>query len=137
MNWITIEELLYLHEGISAEIGCATGILNVGGLETVLVRPFTSFDGRDMFPDLNSKVAVLIHSLIAFHPFVDGNGSLALIAADVCLKLNGRRIVPSDENAKFFKAIVLGEKSVADIAEWLVAHTESWHSDSPLNQPYS
>ncbi|NTV45487.1 MAG: type II toxin-antitoxin system death-on-curing family toxin [Chlorobiales bacterium] len=134
MNWITIEELLYIHEGVSKEISCATGILNVGGLETVLVRPFTSFDGQEMFPDLNSKVAVLIHSLVAFHPFVDGNCSLALIVADVCLRLNGRRVVSSEENAKFFNGIASGEKSVADITEWLEVHTESWHLDSSLNQ---
>ncbi len=45
---------------------------NPGGLESVLERPFTSLGGVALFPDLVSKVAALIHSIIAFHPFADG-----------------------------------------------------------------
>jgi death-on-curing protein len=50
-----------------------------------------------MFPELWDKIGVLIHSIIAFHPFSDGNKRTVLVAADVCLLVNGYRIVPSAE----------------------------------------
>jgi death-on-curing protein len=123
VNWITLEELLFIHEEVAFEIDCDNGILNAGGLETALVRPFTSFDGQEMFPDIFSKVAVLIHSLMAFHPFVDGNACTALIAAEVCLNLNGLLLQPSEEHAIFISSAARGEKSIEDIQEWLTKHT--------------
>ncbi len=119
MNWITLEELLFIHEEVAYEINCDNGILNAGGLETALVRPFTSFDGQEMFPDILSKVAVLIHSILAFHPFVDGNTCVALVAANVCLKLNGLELKPSEEHVVFLSSTAQGEKSVEDILAWL------------------
>jgi len=79
-----------------------------------------------LFPDLVSKVAALIHSIIAFHPFADGNKRTALVAADVCLRLNGYRIVPSEEVEPFFWAVARGEREVDGIAQWLRSHTEPW-----------
>lgn len=126
MNWITLGELLLIHERIIAETRGIRGITNPGGLEAALSRPFASFGGEELFPDLFSKVAAVVHSVIAFHPFVDGNKRTALVAGDVCPRLNGYRIVPSEEVGPFFWAIATGEKSVEEIVAWLKAHTEPW-----------
>ena len=126
MNWMSLPELVLIHERVIEETGGIHGVTNPGGLESALERPFTSFGGVAMFPDLVSKVAALIHSIIAFHPFADGNKRTALVAADVCLRLNGYRIVPSEEVESFFWAVARGEKEVDGIAEWLRSHTEPW-----------
>lgn len=126
MNWIAVEELVLIHERVIAETGGIRGIANPGGLESALRRPFTTFGGTEAFPDLASKVGVLIHSLIAFHPFADGNKRTALVAADVCLRLNGLRLVPSEEVEPSFWAIARGERDTDQIAAWLRAHIEPW-----------
>jgi death-on-curing protein len=126
MNWMSLPELVLIHERVIEETGGIHGVTNPGGLESALERPFTSFGGVAMFPDLVSKVAALIHSIIAFHPFADGNKRTALVAADVCLRLNGYRIVPSEEVESFFWAVARGEREVDGIAEWLRSHTEPW-----------
>jgi death-on-curing protein len=126
MNWISLPELALIHERVIEETGGIHGVTNPGGLESALERPFTSFGGVAMFPDLVSKVAAFLHSIIVFHPFADGNKRTALIAADVCLRLNGYRIVPSEEVEPFFWAVARGEKEVDGIAEWLRSHTEPW-----------
>ncbi len=126
MNWMSLPELVLIHERVIEETGGIHGVTNPGGLESALERPFTSFGGVAMFPDLVSKVAALIHSIIAFHPFADGNKRTALVTADVCLRLNGYRIVPSEEVEPFFWAVARGEREVDGIAEWLRSHTEPW-----------
>ena len=126
MNWLSLPELVLIHERVIEETGGVHGVTNPGGLESALERPFTSFGGLAVFPDLVSKVAALIHGIIVFHPFADGNKRTALVAADVCLRLNGYRIVPSEEIEPFFWAVARGEKEIEQIAEWLKNHTEPW-----------
>jgi death-on-curing protein len=122
LNWINLKELVLIHELVINETGGAHGIINPIALESVLLRPFSSFEGKELFPDIWSKVAVLVHSLIAFHPFTDGKKRTAFVAAEVILKLNGYRITPAIEHEAFFWAIARGEKSIEEIQAWLKKH---------------
>ena len=124
MNWITLRELVLIHELVINETGGLHGIINPVALESALVRPFSSIEGKELFPDMWSKIAALIHSLIAFHPFTDGNKRTAFVAAEVILKLNGYHIKPALEHEAFFWAIARGEKSMEEIQDWLGIHCE-------------
>jgi death-on-curing protein len=124
LNWITLRELVLIHELVINETGGQHGIINPVTLESALVRPFSSFGGKELFPDMWSKIAALIHSLIAFHPFTDGNKRTAFIAAEVILKLNGYHIKPAIEHEAFFWAVARGEKSMEEIQDWLKIHGE-------------
>ena len=126
MNWISLDGLLLIHERVIAETGGLRGVTSPGGLESALARPFTAIDGSELFPDVAAKAAALIHSLVAFHPFADGNKRTALVAADVCLRLNGHRLAPSEEIEPFFWSIARGEQQLDEITPWLRAHTEPW-----------
>lgn len=122
IKWITLTDLLLIHERVIEETGGVKGILNPGELESALRRPFSTIEGDEVFPDLLSKISVLIHSIIAFHPFADGNKRTAFVSADVCLRLNGYKIMPSKDADKFFKDIARGEKDIDDIKKWLKRH---------------
>ena len=45
----------------------------MGLLDSALQRPKTSLFGEDAYPDLQTKAAAMLHSLIKNHPMVDGN----------------------------------------------------------------
>jgi len=130
LKWITLAELILIHEQVINATGGVHGVTNPGALESALIRPFTSFEGQTFFPTLWSKIAALIHSLIAFHPFADGNKRTALVAADVCLRLNGYRLHPSKTIEPFFWAIARGEKSILEITTWIEKHAEPWRNES-------
>ncbi|OGF67416.1 MAG: hypothetical protein A2Y62_02270 [Candidatus Fischerbacteria bacterium RBG_13_37_8] len=117
---------MIIHENVIAETGGVHGIINPGSLESSLARPFTTVGNKEFFPTLWAKVSALIHSLIAFHPFVDGNKRTALVAADVCLRLNGYRLIPSDEVESFFWSIARGEQSIEEIINWIENNTAKW-----------
>lgn len=119
MNWLSLRELVLIHGLVITETGGVHGIINPVALESALLRPFSSFEGQKHYPDIWQKVAVLIHSLIVFHPFADGNKRTAFVAADVIMKLNGYPLRPSPEHEAFFWAIARGEESEEEIAAWL------------------
>ena len=61
-------------------------------LESALGRPFHSMGGQDLYPTIIDKAAALFHSLIANHPYTNGNKRTAVVAVDAFLMGNGRSI---------------------------------------------
>ena len=47
MNWITLEEIVLIHEHVIEETGGVHGIINPGGLDSALHRPISSFEGHE------------------------------------------------------------------------------------------
>jgi death-on-curing protein len=124
VKWLTVADVLLIHQRVIQETGGEGGLLKCDSLEACVARPLASFGDQEVYPDLLSKVAALIHGIITAHPFVDGNKRVALVAADVCLRLNGFRIRPSHEVEEFFWSIARGEQTVDQIREWLAEHIE-------------
>jgi death-on-curing protein len=119
VDWITVEDLLSIHQYVVQSTGGIPGILNPGALESAIARPFVSIDRVELFPSIEAKIAALIHSLIMFHPFADGNKRTALIAADDCLQMQGKRLDDSDGNIEFFWSIARGDQSFETILVWV------------------
>lgn len=82
--------------------------------------PFQSFGGMEFFPSLYDKAARLCYALIENHPFIDGNKRTAVHAMLVFLKINGVKIIASDEEL-YIKIMNLtkGELTVEAFASWI------------------
>jgi death-on-curing protein len=65
MRYLTLVEVLELHEAIIASTG--------GALQSAVNQPRLSFDQTDLYPDIVSKAAALCFSFIMNHTFIDGN----------------------------------------------------------------
>lgn len=70
---LTKEQVLSIHSSLIAATGGTDGIRDNGLLESALGAPFQTFDGNDLYPALIQKAAHFGYSLVANHPFVDGN----------------------------------------------------------------
>ena len=53
MNWISLLELVLIHERVIDETGGVLGITNPGSLESALAVPFTTFGGVEIFPTVS------------------------------------------------------------------------------------
>ncbi len=73
MRYLTLNEVLQLHERILIQSGGSSGIRDVGGLESALAQPRMTFDGEELYPTIVEKAASMGFSIIQNHPFVDGN----------------------------------------------------------------
>jgi death on curing protein len=94
-------------------------------LLSALARPEGSAFGSDAYPSIYEKSAALLESLSRNHPFVNGNKRTTLIAT--LLFLERHQIRPKwnpEEALQFILAVAQGQRTIAEIAEWLSNNTE-------------
>jgi death-on-curing protein len=73
-------------------------VKDVGLLDSALARPKTSLFGDDAYPDLPTKAAAMMHSLIKNHPLIDGNKRTGWLLFVSFLAINGyQHNMTSDE----------------------------------------
>ena len=124
MRYLSISETLELHERLIASSGGATGIRDLGALESAVSQPHASFGGQDLYPDVVAKAAALCFSLVMNHPFVDGNKRVGHAAMETFLLLNGFEINSEvDEQEKIVLSLAAGQFDRNDFIVWLREHT--------------
>ncbi len=101
MKYLTIEEVLILHAYQIETFGGSSGIRDVRMLESAVLRPQATFDGKDLYTDVFEKAAALAFSLINNHTFIDGNKRTGLHAALIFLELND--VMPNFTNDSLVK----------------------------------
>ncbi|MFQ5343525.1 MAG: type II toxin-antitoxin system death-on-curing family toxin [Anaerolineae bacterium] len=124
MNYLTAEQILFLHARLIEETGGRHGVLNVALLESAVARPQATFEGEDLYPDIFSKAAALMDSLIRNHPFVDGNKRTGITSAALFLRQNGCCLTASNTELESF-TIRVAEfgPDLSEIAAWLQGHS--------------
>ncbi len=102
--FLTVEEVLDLHDDQLRLFGGGSGIRDRGALESAVAVPQTSFDGAFLHEDLFAMAAAYAFHIAENQPFVDGNKRTALNAALVFLDLNGW--IVSDPRGDLYDAIL-------------------------------
>ena len=69
-----------------------------GKLESCLKTPFQTFGGKDPYPTLEHKAAMLFYLMIKNHPFQNGNKRIAVTSLFVFLAINQRWLSISNED---------------------------------------
>jgi death on curing protein len=105
-------------------VGGPVEVRDLGLLDAAVHRPRASVLGQDAYPDVFTKAAALLHSLVRNHPFVDGNKRLAWLATYVFCAKNGVELDPADDEAyALVMALASGE---LDDLEAIVAALRRW-----------
>ena len=71
-------------------LGEPAPIRDIGLLGSAAARPQTTAFGDDAYPDLWTKSAALLQSILKNHAWIDGNKRLGWLATAVFLELNGQ-----------------------------------------------
>ncbi len=120
--WIGREITLVYHDLQLDEHGGASGLRDLGLLESALGKP------RNLFAYSNAALPRLAASyafgIARNHPFVDGNKRTAMVVAFAFLESNGYEVIASQEDAYFtFLAVASGETTEEELARWLEEHS--------------
>ena len=122
--YLSIEQLLRLHQIQLRAFGGAPGLRNRGGLEAAAARPQMTFGGDDLYADPGAKAAALMHSIVMNHPFVDGNKRVGAMAAELFLAVNGHELdAPDEALVDLSFAVARGEVSAEALAIWIRQRT--------------
>lgn len=118
-DYLTVIEVLAIHDDQIARYGGASGVRDHGLLEAALFRPQTGY-----YPDLVGEAAALWESLSQNHPFVDGNKRASFAVTYTFLAINGARLTANAREAEDF---ILGRYAVGafefeHLDSWLRAH---------------
>ncbi|MDR0379281.1 MAG: type II toxin-antitoxin system death-on-curing family toxin [Candidatus Accumulibacter sp.] len=120
---LSTEQVLLLHRITAEETGGSSGVRDAGLLDSALNAPFQTFGGQDLYPSLIGKAARLGHSLIANHPFVDGNKRIGVLVMLTFLELNGVSVqCADDELADIGFGAAGGSLSGGDLEAWISEH---------------
>jgi death on curing protein len=90
-RYLALDEVL---KGAVAVLGPNPPVRDVGLLESALARPQTTVFGEDAYPSFAEKAAAVLHSMVANHPFVDGNKRMAFAVVAAFAALNGYTVHP-------------------------------------------
>ncbi|MDO4680317.1 MAG: type II toxin-antitoxin system death-on-curing family toxin [Aerococcus sp.] len=102
MEYLTIEDVLQVHDEVLSISGGASGVRDLGQLDSVL----NHIQNDDYYPEFVDKLTHLIYSIIQFHIFIDGNKRTAIMAGLFFLNINYYSYV-SDEFIHTMEPIVV------------------------------
>lgn len=97
-------------------LGDPPPIRDIGLLGSAAARPQTTAFGEDAYPDLLTKVAALLQSIVNNHALVDGNKRLGWLATAVFLELNGIKASQAS-NDEVYELVIWTASSNPDLED--------------------
>lgn len=120
--WIDERDTIALHDRLLALDGGATGVRDVGLLNSALARPQQLHAYGDR-PDTVELAAAYTAGIVRNHPFVDGNKRTGFVVGVLFLEMNGYRLTASEEDAtQAVLGLASGTIDESAFAAWMRAN---------------
>lgn len=121
--WPSREIVLAIHDEQLAEHGGATGLRDVGLLDSALARPLTRASYGD--PDMAELGALYAPGIVRNHSFFDGNKRTGYVMLETLLELNGTTFPVSDADAVItMLKLAAGNTSDEEFIAWVRSNTQ-------------
>jgi len=116
--YLDVEDLLY---PAGRPLGSPPPVREVGMLGAAVARPQTTVFGDEAYPDLWTKAAALLQSIVKGHPLVDGNKRLGWLATATFLEINGVTVtgIANEDVYRFVMGVAAGNDDVAQLLDQL------------------
>jgi len=123
IEYLDLDDLIYLATRL---LGDPPPIRDAGLLGSAAARPQTMVFGEDAYPDLWTKAAALLQSIVKNNALVDGNKRLGWLSTATFLEINGAAVtaVPDDEVFRFVVDVAAGSHGIEELATELRRLTE-------------
>ena len=118
-NYLTLDDVLGIHQDSIDAFGGSHGIRDSDGLESAVMRPQGGY-----YSDAIAEAAALWESLSQNHPFIDGNKRTAIASMAAHLAINGYRLLMEEREAYRFMIDLYesGRFRMPELQGWLRAH---------------
>lgn len=108
IEYLNLDDLLDLAGRL---LGDPPPVRDAGLLASAVARPRAVVAGQDAYPDLLTKAAALLQSVVGNHALVDGNKRLGWLATAVFLEINGVSVTQASND------------DVVDLVMWAASST--------------
>lgn len=124
-TFLTLAEVLELHDRSIQQFGGSPGVRDRGLLESALATPQATFGGQYLHDGLAEMAAAYLFHLVKNHPFVDGNKRTGALSARVFVRMNGARFAPTeDEYGDHVLAVASGKADKDECVAFFKAHVK-------------
>jgi death-on-curing protein len=117
--FLSVDNVIYLHEDSSREEGGMAGMRDLPLLESAVLMPQQQFGGQYLHNGIPSMAAAYLFHIVSNHPFLDGNKRAGAMAAFVFLDSNGCDLVahPADFEGMVLKTAT-GVMPKNEVIDW-------------------
>ncbi|MEM6362967.1 MAG: type II toxin-antitoxin system death-on-curing family toxin [Planctomycetota bacterium] len=123
MIGLSADDVIAIHAVIAESSGGSKGLHDRGMLESAVAQANMTFDGNDLYPSLIEKASAVGYSLIANHPFVDGNKRIGHACIEAILMLNGYELFADlDDAEEIILAVAAGRTDRVELTKWVAEH---------------
>ena len=117
-------QVLRAHAAILAATGGIPGIRDSGLLDSAVATPAMTWANEDLYPSVPAKAGALAFSLIANHPFLDGNKRIGYVMAVHFLQTNGWELrCGIDEMEQVILSVAAGTMDRDELIERFTRHS--------------
>lgn len=128
--WLSMQEVIAVHDELINDFGGSIGILNEGALDSTLSRP-KQLAYYEPESSILALAAAYGHGLVKNHCFLDGNKRTAFTIMGLFLVRNEYELVaPEVEAVDVMVDLAKGEISQAELATWLASNVQILSDDA-------
>ena len=125
-TFLTLDEVLALHQDQIRRYGGTPGIRDQGLLSSALGTVTATFGGEFLHPNLNEMAAAYLFHIAQNHPFLDGNKRVGLAAALIFLWMNDLEVEANGADlTELVLGVAEGRVSKSEVAVFFQSHTRS------------
>ena len=122
--WIEERDVLVIHDRLLAAHGGASGLRDLGLLQSALARPRQHY-AYAASADMVEMAALYTAGVVRNHPFIDGNKRVGFVIGILFLELNGFSFIASEEDAtQAVLSLAAGTLAEPAYTAWLRANSK-------------
>ena len=120
MIYLSLEQIIELHDALIEKFGGLIGIRERGLLESAVAAPMMAVFGEELHKTIYNKAAAYLFYITKNHAFLDGNKRTAAAAALTFLRANGKSTkYDVDEFLEFVVSVAEGQADLDTISDYL------------------
>lgn len=125
MKNIEFEQVVLFHKKIVASTGGSNGVRDEGLIKSAINRAYVTFDGLELYNPDERKIAVIAHSLICNHGFIDGNKRIGVAVMILLCEMNNIPLrYTQQELIELGLSAASGVMNEENIYEWIIKHKQ-------------
>ena len=119
MIYLSLEQIIALHDALIKKFGGLPGIRERGLLESAVAAPMMAVFGEELHKTIYNKAAAYLFYIAKNHAFLDGNKRTAAAAALAFLRANGKSTkYDADEFLEFVVSVAEGQADLDAISNY-------------------